>query len=54
MKVKIEIVAEVPGPGPASVGEFYTAVQAAVVDVLKETGAKPVTMKMREVRPEWE
>lgn len=50
MTVRVEIVAEISGVGIAAAGEFYAAVQAAVMDVLRETGARPVSMKMREVR----
>lgn len=50
MTVRVEIVAEISGVGIAAAGEFYNAVTAAVMDVLRETGARPVTMKMREVR----
>lgn len=52
MTVRVEIVAEVLGVGIAAAGEFYAAVQAAVMDVLRETGARPVSMKMREARPD--
>lgn len=51
MTVRVEIVAEISGVGIAAAGEFYDAVQAAVMDVLRETGARPVSIKMREVRP---
>lgn len=50
MTVRVEIVAEISGLGIAAAGEFYDAVTAAVMDVLRETGARPVSMKMREVR----
>ena len=52
MTVRVEIVAEISGVGIAAAGEFYNAVQAAVMDVLREVGARPGSMKMREVRPD--
>lgn len=52
MTVRVEIVAEISGVGIAAAGEFYDAVTAAVMDVLRETGARPVNIKMREVRPD--
>ena len=52
MTVRVEIVVEVKACGPAGANEFYMRLQEGVMDVLRETGARPVSMKMREVRPD--